>query len=493
MNREETRTLAQQALARWKDDPVAFAYEALGVERIWPRQEELLRAVPKYRKVACKSGQKTSKTFNIALLSVWWALTHPRSNVLLLAPGEDHLQRNVWTYLTRLRQDSYNRSTVNSDGSPRRRAVMPLGGEFHKSAKAGWQFPNGSSIFGVVTNDEERLRGYSGPDQLYIIDEASALPDPFWKSVNGNLAGGGHVLAITNPVNITGWFFDAFHPANGKKSRWHQITISSIEASEVDPPIPGLATREYIEEMREEWGENHPEWFAKILGEFPPAGTGGVIDRGIVTAAQGRWTEGPTGTDRYAPLRIGIDPAHDGPDKTAIVWSRGKWSSEPIVLSGCNTVEVVRTVVDLIRRLRRGDEKAIVNVDGSSVGAGVYDQLREFYRDICIVNNLKAAESSPDDTCSRLRDALWIHLRKWLATGTMHPGHELGDDVCTPQLLRDDKLRFKVEDKRTMRRRIGRSTDRADALALAVWVGATRDDALVFEAAAAARMPRSNW
>lgn len=492
MTPNETRELARRALERWRNDPVAFAYEALGVERIWHRQEELLRAVVAHRKVACKSGQKTSKTFSIAILAIFWALTRPRSNVLLLAPGEDHLQRNVWTYITRLRADSYNRATIHNDGSPRRRAVMPLGGDWHKSAKAGWEFPNGSKIFGVVTNDEERLRGYSGADQLYIIDEASALPDPFWKSVNGNLAGGGHVLAITNPVNVTGWFFDAFHPPRGRKSRWHQITISSIEASDVTPPIPGLATKEYIEEQREEWGENHPEWYAKILGEFPPASADGVIGRHLVTTAQGRWTEKPTGDDVYAPLHIGVDPAHDGRDKTAIVWGRGKWTSEPIVLTGCNTVEVTNAVVEVIREQRRGDEKAIVRVDGSSVGAGVYDQLREYHKDKCKVLNLKAAESSPDDTCSRLRDAMWIAMRKWLhAGGAIHPDHVLGDDLCAPLLGRDNQNRFKVEDKRSMRKRIGRSTDRADALALTVFPASVRNDLEILELGS--NMPKTSW
>jgi hypothetical protein len=462
MTVQELQALARRAIARWKDDPVLFATEALGVAHIWWRQEELLRAVAVHRKVAVRSGQKTSKTFSIALLSIWWALTRARALVILLAPGQHHLETVLWPEFARLRADSCNRSRQHPDGSPRTPAVMPLGGDFHKSPMTGWEFPNGSRIVGFVTNDPQRLRGISGARNLYIIDEATAIPDPIWSSVDGNLAGGGRVLAVSNPVIAAGWYFQAF----GDRSNWHRIAISSIEASEVEPPIEGLATKEFIAEKREEWGEESTEWHAKILGEFPPSNADGCIPRTLVREAQKRWTDRPLTLDS---LRIGVDPAHEGRDSTAIVWSRGTWASAPIVLDGWSTVAVAREVVRIIQDHARPNERASVRVDGSSVGAGVVDFLEEFHQDVCEVLNLKAAASSPDPTCSRLRDLLWIGLRKWLAEGAIPPDQALEDDVTAPLLGYDDKLRFKVEDKRSMRKRLGRSTDRADALALAVF------------------------
>jgi hypothetical protein len=68
-----------------------------------------------------------------------------------------------------------------------------------------------------------------------------------------------------------------------------------------------------------------------------------------------------------------------------------------------------------------------------------------------------------------MRDALWMNLRKWLDTGAIHSDVALADDITAPQLGYDPKLKYKVEDKLSMRKRIGRSTDRADALALSVY------------------------
>ncbi len=454
--------MARQALSRWRDDPVAFAFEALGVQRIWSRQEELLRALVDHDKVAVRSGQKTSKTFTLALIAVWWAMTRKRSLVILLAPGQHHLENVLWPELARLRRDSQDRSTVDVDGNPRRPAVMPLGGDFSVSPMAGWEFPNGSKVIGFVTGDAQRLRGISGADNLYIVDESSAVSSAIWSSVDGNLAGGGKVLAVSNPVLSSGWYFNCF--AEG--STWHRLAISSIEASEVEPPIRGLATKRFIADKRLEWGESSPEWHAKILGDFPPDDARLVIPRPLAEAAVRRWTPRPRTDDE---LCVGVDPAHEGRDKTAIVWSRGAWASAPVVLEQFSTNQVTDQVVALIRREARPGERARVCIDGSSVGAGVADNLRERHSDVCTLVNTKAAESSPDETCSRLRDAVWMNLKRWLATGAIPDDAALLDDVTAPQLGYDAQLKFKVEAKREMRKRLGRSTDRADALALAVW------------------------
>lgn len=456
------RELARAALARWRDDPVAFAREALGVARIWHRQEELLRALVDHEKVAVRSGQKTSKTFSLAILAVWWALTRRRALVVLLAPSQHHLEHVLWGEIQRLRRESLDRSTTDVEGNPRRPPLAPLGGDCSVSAMSGWEFPNGSKIIGFVTSDAQRIRGISGPDNLYILDESTAIPDAVWASVDGNLAGGGRVMAVSNPVLNVGWYAAAF----GKLSTWHQIAISSIEASEVSPPIRGLATARFIDTKRQEWGEDSPEWHSKILGNFPPVSTDGVVPRSLVVEAQQRWTRRPTTDDA---LTIGVDPASKGRDSTAIVWCRGKWASEPVVLQGEDTYAIVSKVVEIIERERRPNERAHVNVDGVNSGVGVYDRLRHEHSGICTVTNLESTLASPNPSCSRMRDALWLNLREWLQTGAIPPDIALADDITAPTLGYDLKLKFKVEDKFSMRRRIGRSTDRADALALAVF------------------------
>lgn len=477
LTREKAREAARTLLDRWRDDPVTFAREALGVVRMWWRQEELLRAAATHRKVAVRSGQKTSKTFTIAILALWWALTRPKSRVVIVAPSARQIRINVWGELANIRADSYDRTTLNADGSPRVRAVLPLGGEWHESPETGWKFPNRSQIVGFVSNDPERLRGLSGADQLYIIDEASGVPDEIFASIDGNLAGGGRIIAISNPVHDLGWYAQTF--AEG--SRWHAIAISSIEASEVSPPIPGLATKEFIEEKRHEWGVESAEWYAKILGKFPPASVDGVIPKGLALDATKRWTTTPQTDD---PLELGVDVARFGNDKSSIVWRRGSWASAPRMLKGCDVVEVAETTLAIIREVARPGERVKAKIDAVSVGGGVADILRRHPRveladgGFCELEvvDVQAAASSPDPSCARMRDAMWLSLRKWLtpadkagADGAIPRDLALLADITAPRVGYDATNRWKVESKFDVRKRIGRSTDCGDALALAVF------------------------
>lgn len=456
VNAEEA---ARRLFERWQD-PVLFAHEALGIERIWDRQAEMLRTMAAHQKVSVKAGQKASKSLSLAIFAVWYAMMHRSVQVILLAPSWDHLDKVLWTEITRIREASYDRSPRRT-----RKAVLPLGGTFHLTPSGGWSFPNGSEIVGAVTNDPGKIRGFSGADNCYICDESSGIADPIFASIDGNLAGGGKIVAVSNPVTCSGWYAETF-PEHNPKTTWTTLTISSLEAAAVDPPIKGLATQQFIDEKRIEWGEASPEWHSKVLGNFPPATADGVIPRALADAAASRWTTTPQ-TD--APLRVGVDVARFGTDKSVIVWSRGLWASTPIVLSGCDVVEVSDAVLEVIGSVAKPGEKALVHIDAVSVGGGVADILRRRH-DVCTVVDVQAAGSSPDPRCSRMRDAVWLSLQKWLQTGAIPRDMALITDLTAPSLGYDPaNNKFKVEGKREMRQRIGRSTDRADALALAVY------------------------
>ena len=131
--------------------------------------------------------------------------------------------------------------------------------------------------------------------------------------------------------------------------------------------------------------------------------------------------------------------------------------------------EIVRTVVQLCRDLLRTGEKASVRVDKTSIGHGVYGYL-QLETELMEVMGIESHSSSPDPTCWRMRDAVWMSLRKWMATGAIPKSdRRLRDDLLAPRLETAPDGRFRVEPKPNLRKRLRRSTDRADALALAVF------------------------
>jgi hypothetical protein len=51
-----------------------------------------------------------------------------------------------------------------------------LGGELHLVPDAGLQGSDGREVVGFSTKEPERMAGISGPNVLFIIDEASGVP-----------------------------------------------------------------------------------------------------------------------------------------------------------------------------------------------------------------------------------------------------------------------------------------------------------------------------
>ncbi len=447
--------LADRALARWRADPVCFCREVLRV-RLWSRQAEILRAALTHRRIAIRSGHKCGKTTALAALALWWVLTRPRARVIMTAASYRQVESVLWREVRRLY----------------RRARVPLGGDMHESPEAGLQLASGAEIIGFSTKEPERMAGFSGPAMLFLVDEASGVPDAIFEAIEGNRAGGASVVMISNPTQTSGVFYEAF---TSDRSEWHCVHISSEECAKLAGDEvgedTGLATAAWVDEKRREWGEDDPRFQVRVRGNFPSQADNAMIAVALVEAAVARWTPAPD----VGPLRVGLDVARFGNDASACVWSRGKWASSPAVWRSLDAVDVAGRCLELVRGVRREGERPSVRVDVTGMGGGVADILR---REPSIeLLEIDAAASATAEGYSRMRDQVWGSLREWLkGGGAMPKDAKFIGDVVAPLYGFDVRGQLKVESKLEMRKRLGRSTDRADALALAV-----------FEA------PRSEW
>jgi hypothetical protein len=106
----------------------------------------------------------------------------------------------------------------------------------------------------------------------------------------------------------------------------------------------------------------------------------------------------------------------------------------------------------------------------------VADRLRELGVPCLDVN---VSESPAEtDKYSRLRDELWFRLREWLGDpagasfAALDRDHidRLIADACEPSYAFDDSGRYRVESKKDVKKRTGRSPDFADAVCLTLAV-----------------------
>ncbi len=446
------RRAATNLVSRW-NDPVAFAREALGVS-LAPDQEQLLRAPRDFVRTACRSGQKTGKSTGLAIIALWWPLTRPRGRVAITAPAYHQLKNIIWPEVGRLY----------------RGARFPIGGTLHKDPASGLELPNDRGIICLSTDKPERIAGLSGANILFLVDEGSGYPDELWEPILGNMAGGGRLLTTGNPTRTSGPFYDAF----AAPEFWHLLHLSSENTPNViagRTVIPGLATRDWVEERRREWGEESAAYQVRVLGNFPTQADNAVIPLALVQAAQAR--EAPAGGD----LVLGVDVARFGDDESVIQPRRGYRAFDAIATSGLDLVQLAGKVLDVARTYRRDAREAVtVNVDEIGVGGGLVDLLRANHSAELQVTGVNVAERATSEGFARLRDQVWFSCREWLKEGGAIPDDpKLFSELVAPTYSFDAQGRQRVESKDEIKKRLKRSPDRADALCLSVYRPAVVD------------------
>jgi hypothetical protein len=435
------------------NDPVLFARHVLGIEP-WSRQAEMLRAVARHPRVAVRSGHKTGKSTSFAILALWFLYTRPRATVIMSSSSNRQVKSVLWKEVRRLH----------------RKARAPLGGSPALDPGTGLRLSDGRELLGFTTDDTDRMGGFSGKNLLFLLDEASGISEAIYEAIEGNRAGGAQVAAFGNPIRTSGFFFDAFHSARGQ---WHTVHVSSEETPNVTgegKPIEGLATREWVEEKTRDWGTESPLYAVRVRGDFPTQGDRAVIPMASVESA----------TDLDVPeegrLCIGVDVARFGDDDSVITPCRGFYSYEPIVISGQDNVQVAGRALEVMREMRRDDEVPRLSVDVIGVGSGVADILRASEEcqseriEVCDINVAEKATSDDEPGYVNLRSQLWFALRDWLRDGGSIPDDpRLHGELMAPLYDFDSRGRYRVESKEKMKARLGRSPDRADSLALAIY------------------------
>jgi hypothetical protein len=467
--RSRHRCIEVHRFAKYRDDPVGFARDVLGID-LWCRQAEIARSVAEHSSTAVRSGHKVGKSTVAGVLALWWTATREKGLVVLTSASFSQIEETLWPELSRLHKH----------------ARIDLGGELHDTPRGGLRWKDGRRIFGRSTNKSERIAGISGAEVLWIIDEASGIDETIFEAIEGNRMGGAKCLMLGNPTQTSGTFFDAFH---SKREFWNPIHISSEESPNVIAGkmlVPGLAMREQIEQYARAWGKDSPKYAVRVAGNFPAQASDAVIGLALVEAATNRWqTLDAAGLIderdiELGTLDVGVDVARYGDDDSVIFPRRGTIAFMPEVEHGQDTVQIAGKVLQVVKRALVPGEKARVRVDVIGVGAGVADILRysdEAKRGAIEVIEVNASEEAlASDEYSNVRTESWFHVKEWLKSGAIPPIPELEGELLAPKYRFDGKGRQKVEPKDDIKSRLGRSTDRADGLGLSVLgVGVTGD------------------
>ena len=445
-------------------DPVAFVHDCFrwrDGQGPTPYQEEILSHLVESKRVAARGPHGLGKTASAAWSLLWFSLT--RDGMDWKAPTT----ASAWRQLTKFLWPEIKKWARVLDWEKIARGPF---NERTELQTLSLKLRTGEA-FAVASDNAELIEGAHADSILYIFDEAKAIPDDTFDAAEGAFSGTGEVmaLAISTPGAPTGRFYDIHKRKPGYEDWWvRHVTIDEAISA-------GRVSREWVEQRKRQWGVDSSIFKNRVLGEFAASEEEGVIPLSWVEEANERWFEWRDSGSRGDITAIGVDVARSGEDKTVLALRSGNVITELRRTSREDTMQTTGRVAGLLRQ----HQLAYAVVDVIGIGAGVVDRLYEQFPDrVYAFNAASGAVDMTDETHTwkfkNMRSWSWWRLRDLL-----NPAN--GYNIALPQ---DDKLigdltapQYKilsggvvhVEGKDSIKRRIGRSTDDADAVIMAFY------------------------
>lgn len=469
---------------RYREKPVEFFREIIGVEPWW-KQVEVIEAVRDHKRVAVSSGHKVSKSHSAAGIALWFYSSFPDARVVMTSTTSRQVDQILWRELKMMHARGGRCVACKLEEkrrAERREAAGPkpcphsalLDGVPRELARTGIKSPDFREIVGFTARESEAVAGISGGNLLYICDEASGIAQEIFDAIEGNRAGGARIVLFSNPTRTEGEFFEAFH---AKSEHYKTIRISSADSPNVisgENLIPGLATREWVEEKRQEWGVDSPLYKVRVEGQFVLSEDGKVLSVHAITESEKRWPD----ASMDGRLCIGIDPAGPGGlgDESAFAIRRDQKVFPIIALRGLSEEAHLVHLLGILTEHRVKNELPLVLVDREGpIGSRVWYALREhadkFPQSFEVIGVRSSDRASRErQNYDRVRDELWANLVDWIRNGgAVPPDAKLAKELHAPEWFEQVAGRLKVTSKDDLRKMLKRSPDRADAVALAVW------------------------
>ena len=306
-----------------------------------------------------------------------------------------------------------------------------------------------------------------------------------------------YALVISTPGEPAGRFYEIQSRRPGYEDWWVRfVTLEEAIAA-------GRVSREWAKKRARQWGEQSAIYQNRVLGQFAVDALDGVIPIAWAEAAMLRGSGGNSGgvlvepevpSDRGGAFARGLDifkgrlsavacdVARSGVDKTTIAL-RCRQTCLPLVsFHGADTMQTTGEILSALD-IYGTRVSAYACVDVIGIGAGVVDRLRELGIDVEAFNASTGSvftDASGEIEFLNRRAAAWWGLREMLdpaghenreARGVdeviLPYDEELLGDLCTPRYKRTSAGKIAVEEKDQIRKRLGRSPDRGDAVVMA--------------------------
>jgi hypothetical protein len=454
---------AAERILAWKYNSRKFVFDNFHVDPD-PWQGRALDAFddPKIPRISLQACVGPGKTAVLSWMA-WKFLQchsdkgeHPRAAAFAIT--WDNLQTNLWPELAKWHARSealrtaftWNRERIFANDHP----------ETWFLAARSWP---------KTASPDEQGKTLSGLHSKYVAafaDESGGIPATMLRACDQIFSTGpifGKVVQAGNPISLEGMLYAA---ASLLRDQWFIVRITGDPDDPeawVRSPRVGAEPLRWAREQIAAYGRENPWVMSSILGLFPPASINALVSVDDVEAAQRRHLR----IDQYdwAQKRLGVDVARYGDDRTVIFPRQGLAAFRPIILRHARNSAVSVDIANRVMAARAawGSELDFFDATGGWA-AGAVDVMRA--NGLSPIDVQFASPHTNDARYANRRAEIWFQMAKWIQDGgALPPLPEMVAELTTPTYT-FHKGKFLLEDKDMVKKRLGRSPDLADALAL---------------------------
>jgi len=431
---------AKELFLRYYRDPASFMQDILRMQ-LDDWQKDLCSKFHKHDRFAISSGHSSGKSAMTAGIIIFFMAMHPHPQVITTANTEKQLTQKTWRELAKW----HNRSLVKE--------------WFTWTATKFCLKENSETWFAsAVPQTEHNSEAFAGAHEkfmLQIFDEASAIPSSIYEVSEGATATEGGYrkwFLFGNPTQNAGSFYDACF---GRQShRWHRIVLDTRKCRYAD--------QAQIADWEEDYGVDSDFFRVRVLG-LPPQQS---ITTLIAQADVDRAVIKHCGEEhyRFAPKVLGVDCARFGDDETVICFRQGLKLHWIKSFRDLNEMDIAQKVSNEINNLH---PQGVFFDNTGGYGAGAYDRLIQLGYNQVMPVNFSSKADNPQHANKRME--IWDNMREWFTGMVDIPtnSHDLARDLVVPEYFYNiSSGKKQLESKKDIKKRLGRSPDHADALAL---------------------------
>lgn len=445
-------------LGEYAHDPVGFVWAAFPwgegeLEGQSPQEWQLelledvgkgLKTIDQVIREAVASGNGIGKSALVSWLILWAISTYEDCKGVVTANTDTQLRTKTWAELAKWHRlfignplFDYTATSLYSSDSKHEKTW--------RIDAIPWSEQNPEAFAGLH-NQGRRI--------LIVFDEASAIADVIWETVEGATTDANTEIlwcCFGNPTRPNGRFFDCF---NKFRNFWRK--------KQIDSRTVRISNKQQLNEWVEEWGIDSDFVKVHVLGQFPDASANQLISRTLAEEGVKRGKVLKKEDCESLPVVIGVDPAWTGDDKLVVYLRQGNYSKVLWELVNNDDDSVVAEKLAYFQD-EYNMSKGFIDM---GYGTGIYSVLKSMGR--ADVWQLISFASKPvDEYYANKRAEMWSEMKKWLQEGgAIENKHDIVVDLTGPEAAINRRGKLQLESKDDMKRRGLASPNYGDALAL---------------------------